>query len=164
MPAVQLLVDNDLTAVLLSALRAPANLELGEETLSMLHPTLRALVPSATTDESEDNVQMDTLVEVRRDALESMLLLANSEVGKEELSSRYIFPLMESHYDAELDPELARLNQFVVGSLIIASDDEDDPDAPLSDAEAERRIEAAKNFVPGFFNAKGQRMEESRLW
>ena len=73
--------------------------------------------------------------------------------------------------EAEMNPDLAKLNQYVTGSLIIASvcclsfdlmicysqfwlahvDQDSDGEGPLSDDEAARRVEAAKNFKPGFF-------------
>jgi len=50
---------------------------------------------------------------------------------------------LQSHYEAELVPELTKLNQYVTGALIIASDD--------SEEEGEMDFtEAVKNFKPGF--------------
>ena len=106
-----LIVEVDILPVLLTPLLAPANMDLGEETRSMLHPSLAALIPADTTDENATVPDLDPVAQIRRDALESLLILTQSAIGEEELSSRYIFPLMESHYDAELDADLAKLNQ-----------------------------------------------------
>lgn len=49
----------------------------------------------------------------------------------------------QSHYEAELEVELTKLNQYVTASLIVASDD--------SEEEGEMDFtEAVKNFKPGF--------------
>jgi hypothetical protein len=52
-------------------------------------------------------------------------------------------PCRQSHYEAELEVDLTKLNQYVTGSLIIASDDsEEEGDMDFT--------EAVKNFKPGF--------------
>ena len=44
-------MELDILAVLLTPLRAPANMDLDSEARSMLHPSLAALIPKETTDE-----------------------------------------------------------------------------------------------------------------
>ena len=51
--------------------------------------------------------------------------------------------LCQSHYEAELEVDLTKLNQYVTASLIVASDDsEEEGDMDFT--------EAVKNFKPGF--------------
>lgn len=60
-----------------------------------------------------------------------------------ELCHAYACAHRQSHYEAELEVELTKLNQYVTASLIVASDD--------SEEEGEMDFtEAVKNFKPGF--------------
>ncbi len=88
--------------------------------------------------------ELDPVDDLRRDVLEALLILTRSDVGESEMTStRNVLPLMESHYEAELEVDLTKLNQYVTGSLIIASDDsEEEGDMDFT--------EAVKNFKPGF--------------
>ena len=81
--------------MLLRPLNCAGNLDLGDETLETLHPTIRALIPPMSSDETPAP-ELDSLNDLRRDVLESLLLLTRSAVGEKEMTStRNILPLME---------------------------------------------------------------------
>lgn len=139
----ELIQEHEILAVLLRPLNCVGNLDLGDDTLSYLHPTIRALIPPLTTDDTPPP-ELDPVDDLRRDVLEALLILTRSDVGESEMTStRNVLPLMESHYGSELEVDLTKLNQYVTGSLIIASDDsEEEGDMDFT--------EAVKNFKPGF--------------
>ncbi len=90
-----LIEEHDILAVLLRPLNCAGNLDLGDETLDSLHPTIRALIPPLSSDDTPPP-ELDPVDDLRRDVLEALLLLTRSEIGEEAMtSSRNILPLME---------------------------------------------------------------------
>lgn len=90
-----LIQEHEIVAVLLRPLNCEGNLDLGDETLESLHATIRALIPPLSSDETPPP-ELDPVNDLRRDVLESLLLLTRSEIGEQEMTStRNILPLME---------------------------------------------------------------------
>lgn len=74
-----------------------------EVTLStVVDPSLQDLVPTDTGGDVEAP-DLDPSDAVRKASLEALLLLSRSEHGEAVLTDRNIFPLMEAHYEAELE-------------------------------------------------------------
>ena len=90
-----LIEEHGVLAVLLRPLNCAGNLDLGDETLDSLHPSIRALIPPMSSDDVPPP-ELDPVDDLRRDVLESLLLLTRSDIGEQAMTSTWnILPLME---------------------------------------------------------------------
>jgi hypothetical protein len=90
-----LIEEHGVVAVLLRPLNCAGNLDLGDETLESLHPSIRALIPPLSSDDRPPP-ELDPVDDLRRDVLEALLLLTQSEIGEQSMTSTWnILPLME---------------------------------------------------------------------
>jgi hypothetical protein len=63
-------------------LNCAGNFDLGDETLESLHPTIRELIPPPSSDDVPPP-ELDQVDDLRRDVLESLLLLTRSDIGEQ---------------------------------------------------------------------------------